>query len=89
MLKRPLHDSETALVKRSRPDEESSALVLSEPMSSALSLLPNPDAKTSRRSQLQEMNLVLTGHESAVLSICFDSTGKNIASGSMDHTISE
>jgi WD40 repeat protein len=89
MLKRPSssNENETALVKRNRVDEMSSALVLSEPISSALALLPGSDNKSNRRSGLQDMNMMLSGHEGAVFSLCFDSTGNNLASSSVDSKI--
>jgi len=40
-----------------------------------------------RRSGLQAPNMLLSGHESAIFSLCFDSAGKNICSGSMDSKI--
>lgn len=90
MLKRSSSSNESesmALVKRNRVEEVSNALILSEPMSSALALLPGSNIKSNRRSGLQDMNMMLSGHEGAIFSLCFDSTGNNLASSSFDTKI--
>mmetsp|Transcript_1341 Transcript_1341/g.2170 ORF Transcript_1341/g.2170 Transcript_1341/m.2170 type:complete len:355 (+) Transcript_1341:82-1146(+) len=40
-----------------------------------------------RTSNLAAPTMLLTGHEGAVYSICFDSSGQHLASGSMDNNI--
>ncbi len=45
--------------------------------------------KASRLSSLSDPELHFTGHEGAIYSIDFDSSGKHLASGSMDKNICE
>ena len=54
---------------------------------SANSLIPLPFQKTGRRSGLQSHNMMLSGHDSTVYSLCFDGTGQNICSAGMDSKI--
>lgn len=61
-------------------------VTISNPMNSALTLL-NSNNKILRRSNLKEMNMMLSGHEGAIFSICFGENGNHLASSSMDGNI--
>ena len=95
MLKRNYNseDSSAIVLKKVKLSEvdiyrDESALISIGNTKQDLSLI-SLQQKSQRTSNLSAPNMLLSGHESAIYSICFDSTGKSLCSGSMDSNICE
>lgn len=69
----------------------SGALVTLQSTSDALTVSssqqPKPVRPEGRTSGMQAPTMLLSGHEGAIFSCCFDPTGKSLATGSMDKRI--
>ena len=94
MLKRPSTESSHESTKRTRFEEDSSQqqqLVAVSNTSTTLTTFAQSnniqEKKIKRRSGLQDTNMLLSGHEGAVFSLAFDSTGKSLCSSSQDSKI--
>jgi WD40 repeat protein len=74
-------------VKRAKIDSNSSALVVAQNTSTAMTLSKFASSEQGRTSSLMAPEVSLVGHQGAVYSIAFDPSGKFMCSGSFDKQI--